>query len=178
MLQELISMTRVHKQCELKNRRDVLNKSILRAVKRQIMSEFKSYHVYKQLKTRNRALDHFKDSLNKFTRVFMNTNNFSETYNLFGYLFDYRKFTEIINRDHESHYDEIATFAADFNDWWTYYTHKKFEHVISNHHFKVLYKIFKENGIESFLEVQDKTSHNLQSYTNAIQIIEEQIELN
>ena len=178
MLHELTTMTRVYKHCELKNRRDVLNKSILRAIKRQIMSEFKSYHVYKQLKTRNRALDHFKDSLNKFTRVFMNTNNFSETYNLFGYLFDFQKFTEIMNRDNESQHDEIATFAADFNDWWTYYTHKKFENIISNHHFKVLYKIFKENGIESFLEVQDKTSNNLQSYTNAIQIIEKQIEMN
>ena len=76
MLQELISLTKAHKQCELKNRRDVLNKSILRAVKRQIVSEFRSYHVYKQFKARNKVLDHFKDSLNWFTRVFINTNNF------------------------------------------------------------------------------------------------------
>ena len=116
MLQELISLTKAHKQCELKNRRDVLNKSILRAVKRQIVSEFRSYHVYKQFKARNKVLNHFKDSLNRFTRVFINTNNFSETYNLFGYLFDYRKFTEIMNRDHESQHEDIAMFAAELND--------------------------------------------------------------
>ena len=115
MLQDLVSLTRTNIKRELKNRSDVINKSILRAIKRFFAKEFRSFHAYRRLTYRNKALDHFQVSLKQFA-ITIGWMDDAELYKLLGFLLDSEMFAEVLSRDGEAEAKEIREFADAFND--------------------------------------------------------------
>ena len=175
--QSLASLERVSKKKELKNRHDVINKSILRAIKRYLFHVFKTHHVYKRFKDRDKKLDYFDTSLIKFAKIYKHLYSTSEMYILFGYLFDAKMFNEVLNRDNKSESKDIAEFTEVFNDCWIHYSHKKFEEIIVNANFIKLYNIFKSNKQVSFLRNHQRVSNNKSEYKLALSEIESKLGL-
>ena len=173
----LASLERVSKKKELKNRHDVINKSILRAIKRYLVHVFKTHHVYRRFKERNKKLDYFDTSLTKFVTTYKHLYSTSEMYILFGYLFDAKMFNEVLNRVYKPESKDIAEFTEVFNDCWIHYSHKKFEEIIVNENFIKLYSIFKSNKQLSFLRNHQRVSKNKSEYKLALTEIESKLEL-
>ena len=115
MLHDLELSTRMRIKCELKNRRDVINKSILRAIKRYFTNEFRVFYEYKRFKVRGKMLDHFEESLKQFVKAYGWVND-SEFCKLLGFLLDSEMFAEVLSRDGETDSTEIKKFADAFND--------------------------------------------------------------
>ena len=116
LIKNLETLAKVCKKKELKNRHDVINKSILRAIKRYLIYVFKTHHAYKRFKYRNKMLDYFNSSLTKFAETYKYLCSESEMYMLFGYLLDANTFSEVLARDGIIESKDIANFAEAFND--------------------------------------------------------------
>ena len=112
---DLISSTLKRTKCELKNRHDVINKSILRAVKRYFAKEFKSFHPYRRIKARDVTLNNFEASLKRFAKSIDNMYS-KELYILLGFLLDSETFSEILSRDGEIRTNKIREFADAFSN--------------------------------------------------------------
>ena len=128
ILQDIMSSRRNSSKCELKNRSDVVNKSILRAIKRHLAKAFKSYHPYRRFKVLRNKLNHFEKSLREMSDVYMHQYQANDVYNIFGYLINPEIFSQTLNYE-KSSYPEIKEFAEVFQDWWIHYSHTKYEYV-------------------------------------------------
>ena len=177
MIKDLGTLAKARNKKELKNRHDVINKSILRAIKRYLFHVFKTHHAYKRFKDRNKKLDYFKSSLTKFAETYKYLCSASEMYMLFGYLLDANIFSEVLARDCIIESKDIASFSEAFSNCWIHYSHKKFEEITSNENFIKLYSIFKSKNQASFLRNHQRVSKNKSEYKLALSEIESKIGL-
>ena len=174
ILIDLLSSKRDTPKCELKDRRDVINKSILRAIKKQIAQEFKSFHPYQRFKDLRNKIAHFKTSLTNMAKFYSHLYSASEIYELFGFLVDY-EFFSFVQKEEEYEHIEIKRFSEIYSSCWVQYSHSKFENIVTSPYFKILYSIFKSKWFESFLSKHEDISNNKESYKSAIDKIEQKI---
>ena len=170
---DLLSSKRDTPKCELKNRRDVINKSILRAIKKQIAKEFKSFHPYRRFRELRNKIAYFKTSLTNMAKFYSHLYSASEIYELFGLLVDYKFFSFVQKEEYEN--IEIKRFSEIYSSCWVQYSHSKFENIVASPYFKILYSIFKSKWFDSFLSKHEGISNNKESYKSAIDKIEQKI---
>ena len=176
-LSELISSKRNILKWELKNRRDVVNKSILRAIKKQITQEFKSFHSNQRIKSLYRKIKYFKTSLVNMAETFTNLFDKSELYVLFGFLVNFDFFSQI-QKEENSIFTDIKRFWEIFSNCWVQYSHTKFEFIVASPYFKILYSMFKSKRLDLFLSEHESIASNKESYKSAIDAIESKIQIN
>ena len=168
IIQEIVTSNRHNAKWELKNRRDVINKTIMRAVRRYFIKEFRGYFPHKRFRNYRRKLKHLDLILKEYSCLYRWTLQSSELYLLFGYLLESKHFSNITKACMAGHIMEIKQFCLMFNKCWVSYSHSAFESIIKSKYFKTLFLIFEENYSEMFLKIHEDSTHNSQEYIEAM----------
>ena len=167
-LAEIIQSRRCETKCELKNRRDVINKTLIRAIKRFFANSFRSMFPPKRFRIKSKRLWNLKQTLAQFTKIYSWNLKHSELYLLFGYLLEAKNFSLTTKKKSIDEVIEARQFTSEFIKWCMSYSHAHFETVSSHRLFKELYLLFKDNGLETFLTSHEERSQNSEEYKAAI----------
>lgn len=70
-MSELLSKERLSSKCELKDRRDVVNKTLLRAIRRYFLTTFKESFPQKRFRDNEKCVAHFMTSVEQFSAKYL-----------------------------------------------------------------------------------------------------------
>ena len=168
LLLDIVNTNRCETRRELKNRKDVINKTLIRAIKRFFSNSFRSMFPPKRFRRQSKRLKYLEQSLYEFSGIYAWNLKQSELYVLLGYLLDTKNFSRTTSKPTIEEVVEAKQCAAAFNKCCSTYSHADFEAVSSHRFFRELYLVFKNNTLEEFLTSHEKTSQNSNEYKAAI----------
>ena len=172
LLFDIINSNRCETKRELKNRKDIINKTLIRAIKRFFANSFRSMFPPKRFRWQYKRLKYLKETLSEFSGIYAWNLTQAELYVLLGYLLDTKNFSRTISKPAIEEVAEAKQFAAAFNKCSSTYSHADFEAVSSHRFFRELYLVFKNNKLENFLKSHEETSQNSNEYRAAIVSLE------
>ena len=172
LLLDIINTRRCDTKRELKNRKDVVNKTLIRAVKRFFADSFRRMFPPKRFRNQSLKLKNLKKTLIKFSGIYTWNLKHSQAFVLLGFLLNAKHFSWLIKNQAIEEVEEARNFAAEFNKCCLSYSHLEFETVTCHRFFKILYFVFKENSLEEFLAIQEESSQNSEEYWEAMEKLE------
>ena len=172
LLLDIINTRRCDTKRELKNRKDVVNKTLIRAVKRFFANLFRRMFPPKRFRNQSLKFKHLKKTLLEFSGIYTWNLKHSQAFVLLGFLLDAKNFSQLTKKQAIEEVEEVREFAAKFNKCCSSYSHFEFETVSRHRFFRNLYLVFKDNGLEEFLAIQEESSQNSEEYRGAIEKLE------
>jgi hypothetical protein len=170
-----------------KDRNDVVNKTILRTIRKFARTKYKADYQRTRYRIEMKILAYFdnwvEDLTTKIQEVFTSSGYYSESEEL---NFDEIKLilANFVNPRLAKKAVEVSLLSSDqniqkflniFNKWWTNYTHTGFEELLETHHFKAIFRIFLANLNDDNIKGLGPIYSNSATYNKAFWRILERI---
>lgn len=138
----------------LKNRRDVVNKSLIRAIKKLFSLKFKDEHHQPRFRTSYKCLKHFETTLTEFTQFLLESASQSERgviwpvskiqqiTDTLGAIVNYKLLLKLKKYNKQELSKGVRTFISLLNKCCKNYTHKIFEKVVEHGIFPDILQLF------------------------------------
>lgn len=168
----------------LGKRRDVVHKTIIRTIKKLIVSSYRQDFKQRRFRSGYRKLQYFHNSLAPFVSNItepiqskaMNFSNSEVTTEVFARIVDSATYDKLVRSESIDSTPAIKRFCKEFLDCCSSYSHSKFDSLVGNEYFSMLYAYFRSQMSTEDLKSHKTMSKHSDVYLDALSQIEASIQ--